>query len=717
MTKFAECRAEFDTAYKGVTHLPKSLVPVRGEYVENIAIRNAAGEPLEEYYKWQFVYSLLHSGLFNKDYVGVEVWFPKGSASSKALQVDLVIFDDARWIDRYRTYRKSGAIEDLQWLRDHMIAVCEFKRSEKGIEKIYQSQLKPAMKEKEPTDSFILGMYYDDGRLYLFQRKNGYCIRLDAAKNLKGEKSAVGDLSLHLPDPYVLLPDMAHLLSLAGQPTANDRSKRAVSDLDLITSISHAHIQSALSHVLRTLDRVGLVNQRGYSLIISALALKIFDEHETDRNASRPLQFFVGDDEDRFSKLSEPGIRNWIDRIKTLEEGARQRYPRIFSSSSIQWTNESQVRAALAVCHAFQDYSFVRSRTSDLYQLVFYNFANQFKRDEAAQFLTPLPVIKFLVSIVNPREGQTVFDPCCGIGDFLSLSYVNSQIPDPSKKLSDQNLFGVDLDESMITLATLNMLLNGDGEARLFHKPGTGSIDWKVAAASAGEPAKLVQLDPAQHMQGKWDEWHDQTELMKFDVVLTNPPFGEDRAFRPQNETERGLAGLYETWGMPGTKEGLDLGILFLENAYRVLDDYGRVGFILSNSIASVSKWRDVRTWFSQKMRLVAIFDLPANVFAETGVNTSVLVAYKPPEAELKRLQKDGYSVFCRDIKKVGYERRTRQRNVFFNPIYRLNPVSFEVEIDLDGNPALDEEFSQIVRDFRNWALGQEEALSRVFVQ
>lgn len=65
-------------------------------------------------------------------------------------------------------------------------------------------------------------------------------------------------------------------------------------------------------------------------------------------------------------------------------------------------------------------------------------------------------------------------------------------------------------------------------------------------------------------------------------------------------------------------------------------------------------------------MRIVAIFDLPANVFAETGVNTTIIVAYKPNESELKRLKEQNYEVFAKEIKKVGYEVKTSKRVKFF---------------------------------------------------
>ena len=166
---------------------------------------------------------------------------------------------------------------------------------------------------------------------------------------------------------------------------------------------------------------------------------------------------------------------------------------------------------------AFQDYSFVLSSKSDLYQLVFYNFANSFKRDEAGQFLTPLPVIDFIVRLVNPRDGETVLDPCCGIADFLSLSFVHALEKPAGWKLDDANVYGVDLDKNMLSLAALNMLLNGDGEAKLFSRPDNGSILSKIAA---GAPPTLVDLIPSEHVRGKWDDWPDKTKLMKFNVVL-----------------------------------------------------------------------------------------------------------------------------------------------------------------------------------------------------
>ncbi len=123
-----------------------------------------------------------------------------------------------------------------------------------------------------------------------------------------------------------------------------------------------------------------------------------------------------------------------------------------------------------------------------------------------------------------------------------------------------------------------------------------------------------------------------------------------------------------------------------------------------------------MRTWLLSQVRLVAAFDMPANVFAETGVNTTLLIGYKPPAGRLKRLQDDDYEVFVREIANVGYEKRTSKRNVYFKPLYRIDPLTLEVAINADGSPQLLEDFTEILNDFQEWAKSQELDLRQVFL-
>ena len=734
---FAVAKAQFDAEH--VTAADTAcIVPVRGRRHGPVSIRNSRGEPNEEFYKWQFINALVRSGLYPKDYIGVEVHFPKGNKGSAALKLDAAIFDEAAWVDHYAEYWTTKKSADLEWLSEHVVAVVEFKKGDREIERVFSGQVKAAMREKEPASAYVLGVYYDTERLYLFQRKGGAVLRYDESKNQKGEASKVHDLSLHLPDAYAYMPSLDDLKRRINRPSTLDRSARGIMDLDVITSIASVQIQTAFSEVLRALDKGGLVNQRGYAILIQTLALKIFDEKRNEASPQKPLEFYATDGEAHFHGLGEKPIQAFIGRLKSIREEASIQYRKILKNQDIDWKNQNHIRSVVAICRAFQDYSFVRSAKSDLYQLVFYNFANSFKREEAAQFLTPLPVIDFIVKIVNPRDGDTVFDPCCGIADFLSLAFINAAGKGPGWRLDDANIYGVDLDENMVTLATLNMLLNGDGEAKLFDKPDKGSILSKVEKA---DPPRLVDLIPSAHGRGRWDNWPDTTELFKFDVVLTNPPFGEDRAYRVKSQADRDVIEVYETWHLTrqtvcdedatGAKherggngkaksagsDALDLGIVFLENAYHSLKQNGRLGIVLSNSIMSINKWAKVREWLLQRMRVVALFDLPANVFAETGVNTSILIAYKPKASALKRLNENGYNIFVRDIHRVGYEKRTSKRNVFFNPVFRINERTFEIDVDAVGNPILDEEFSGTLAEFQQWTLRQEEALQKLFLR
>lgn len=705
---FSEAKDEFDMKYgsarKFNCFLPEHLTSSKQTF-----LKKTNGTRNEQYYKWQFLYSLVHSGLYAPDFIGTEVHFPKGNISSAAIKIDAAIFDDGIWFDKYKDYHTTGNLEALDWLREHLLFSLEFKKEDnKNIAEVWDKQLKAYMRES--NRAFTLGALYDTGKLYLFYRQNGTYLRLCESFNQKGVDSKTKDLSLHLPDPYSHIPNFVSACSWI-KGTRIDRSKRGIMDLDTISGVHSSQINDAMSMILRTMDQVGLVNQKGFQILIQILALKIFDEKRNEKNKSKNLEFYVVDEEADFHSLADEKLQVFINRIKALKEDAAEVYYRILDEESLNTKNENHVKVLIEVVRQFQDYSFVRSHKTDLYQLVFYKFAAPFSKDQNAQFITPLPLIDFLVRIVNPRNGETVTDPTVGIADFLSVSYVNS-----NSKLDDNNIFGLDIDQDMVRLATLNMLLNGDGNAKIKAQSGYGSILSKFDTEG-----NLIELVTSTNKCGKWDVRPDNKKLKKFDVVLTNPPFGEDRAFVPKTEKDKAVINCYELWNLYGSNgraaKKIDKGVIFLENAYRVLKDGGRMGIVLSNSIASIDAHKTARKWLLDKMRVVAIFDLPANVFAETGVNTSIIVAYKPAPKKLLALKSKNYEIFSRDIRKVGYEVKTVKRVKVFAPVYRVNYDTFEIAIDKDGNALLDEDFTQSIIDFKSWCSTQESELQDLFIK
>lgn len=720
MKTFLEAKNEFDKKYSNATEI-KSFVSVDLKTGKKYKIKGVKGFNNEEYYKWQFFYGLIYSGLYQKDFVGSELYFPKGNKSSAPIKFDGAIFDDASWFGYYEKWRKDKDQESLDWLRRHLLCAIEFKREDnKNIETVYNQQLKPAIKESE--NDFCLGILYDTERLYLFQKSNGFYLRLDESLNLKGDKSSIKDLSLALTDSYYKIPSFDQLQKRVVNISI-DRSQRTIDDLDVITGIYNRQLKDGIFNILKTMDRVGMKNQRGYEILIQAMALKIFDEkrsaqqshnlefYKTDEEKDKlDLLFYITKAERNFSSLADENIQEFIVRMRKLYNEASSEYHYILKrddTETINWKKIDHIQIISEIVEQFQDYSFVRSHKTDLYQIVFYKFANEFSKTESGQFVTPIPLIDFLVRIVNPRSSEKVIDPTCGIADFLSIAYVNS-----NSKLDDKNMYGVDNDEQMVMLAQLNMLLNGDGNAILKRKPDLGSILWKF-----DDRDELVELDTKLHKSGQWDNWKDETKLKKFDVVLTNPPFGEDRKIEPTTHRQKDVLELYELWDVARSSNWIDPGLIFLENSYRILREGGRLGIVVSNSIASIDRWQKAREWLLQRMRIVALFDLPANVFADTGVNATVIIAYKPSAAEMAKLNASNYEIFVKDIKRIGYEVRTSKRVKYFNPIYKINEDTLEVEQDEVGNPVLDEEFSETVVEFKDWCLGQERVLQDLFIK
>lgn len=703
---FSEAKLKFDTEHKAKDFLKKSLVTVDGKFIEDIKIKDINNEPNEEYYKWQFIYSVMMANLFPRDHIGTEVYFPKGNISSQPIKIDAVVFSSNDWIDYYQKYRQQKDQDALQKLRELAICVIEFKRNDKKIEQVFNSQIKASL--KEPDSNFVLGVYYDTERLFLFKKMGNEITRYDNVLNFPTSQRVLERYQLEITDPYYTIPTLDDLIK-KNNGIAVDITQLKVEDLDIVQTITDENIKTALSQMLRVLDSVSLFNEVGYQILIQLFAIKIFDEKRSEEYGWT-LKFYVEENEIIGDNISDKNVQNFIKRLQDLFNEAKRFYKNILEENKIDWRNIRHLRVATEIVKQFQRYSFVRSRKSDLYQLVFYNFATRFKKDENAQFLTPLPIIDFIVRIINPRRNETVCDPCCGIGDFLSMSYVNSNM-----KLDDRNLYGFDKDYDMTVLAQLNMLLNGDGNAIIKYFPDAGSINQKLSV-----DGQIKLLDLNYHVKGKWDNWTDNTELMKYDVILTNPPFGKGRSLDLSKPNERELAELYELYHLyveENPKAGLDLGVVFLENAVRTLKENGRFGIVLSNSIASTNSWTFARKWLLENIRVVALFDLPSNVFAETGVNTTIIIGYKPSEKRLKELKDQNYEVFIRDITRVGYTKKTSNRNVVFEKDYLLNEETFETIINEQGESVVDEEFSQFVDEFKEWCIFQEQELKKIFLE
>lgn len=247
-------------------------------------------------------------------------------------------------------------------------------------------------------------------------------------------------------------------------------------------------------------------------------------------------------------------------------------------------------------------------------------------------FRTPRHIIRTIVSIVNPKLGDTILDPACGTAGFLLAAYehiatansseveektlANGQkynfghgdklSPEQWKYLEHETFYGFDTDPTMVRIATMNMLLHGLNDAQIIRRDSVA---------------------------GGADDW----EKKQFDMILTNPPFAGAIA---ENRIRSYLP--------VHTKDST---ILFLGLVMKSLKDGGTAGIIVNEGLLFTrnNAAKEIRRMLLEKMDLQAVISLPQGVFNPyAGVKTSFLVfknTGKPTEKVwFYEIENDGFS-------------------------------------------------------------------------
>ena len=129
------------------------------------------------------------------------------------------------------------------------------------------------------------------------------------------------------------------------------------------------------------------------------------------------------------------------------------------------------------------------------------------KNSDGGQFFTPREVIRAMVHTLQPKLGDTIYDPCCGTGGFLAVAYEHiarnlGQAPASTDidTLKHNTFFGREKENLVFPIALANLVLHGIDQPNLWH----GNTLTKRATYSG-----LFDKAPR-----------------TFNVILTNPPFG-----------------------------------------------------------------------------------------------------------------------------------------------------------------------------------------------
>lgn len=205
---------------------------------------------------------------------------------------------------------------------------------------------------------------------------------------------------------------------------------------------------------------------------------------------------------------------------------------------------------------------------------------------KAGEFFTPFKVTELVAKLAGPKPGQKICDPACGAGGLLIQS---------SREVGTRDfaLFGQESNGSTWALCRMNMFLHSADSAR---------IEW---CDTLNNPT-LVEND----------------RLMKFHIVVANPPFSLDKWGAEDAESDR----FNRFWrGVPPKSKG---DWAFISHMVEIaLEGEGRVAVVVPHGVLfrGAAEGR-IREAMIRENLLDAVVGLPANLFPTTGIPVAILV-------------------------------------------------------------------------------------------
>ena len=248
------------------------------------------------------------------------------------------------------------------------------------------------------------------------------------------------------------------------------------------------------------------------------------------------------------------------------------------------------------------------------------------------EFYTARPLIRFIVNVTKPslKKKETVLDPASGTGGFLSesLDYMSKQAKTGAEKkqLYEKTLFGFEKKPLPYLLGMMNLML---------HEIDDPNITKRNTLATP---------------------FSDITEKEKFDVIITNPPFG--------GQEESTIAK-----NLPDEMQTTDTALAFLLFIMESLKKNGRCGVILPNGpLFAGGVAGKIKEVILKNFNLHTIIRLPETVFEPyTTIATNILFFDKTkPTKEIWYYQ-------------MKVDERLRGATRAKNPKYtKSNPIMYE---------------------------------------
>ena len=213
----------------------------------------------------------------------------------------------------------------------------------------------------------------------------------------------------------------------------------------------------------------------------------------------------------------------------------------------------------------------------------------------SGEFYTPRPVVEFMVNVISPSIGETVYDPCHGSAGFLvaTADYLRPQAEttEQEEMLSTATVFGQESGDLAYLVGTMNLLLHGISAPQTIRR---NTLEQDVRGIGPSE----------QH-----------------DIILTNPPFG-------------GTEHLSVQQNFPARSAATE--VLFLQHVMAKLKPTGRAAVVLPDALLSRedASYVWVRRRLVTEFNLHAIVRLPSGAFFNAPGTRANLVFFSGSETE-----------------------------------------------------------------------------------
>lgn len=329
-------------------------------------------------------------------------------------------------------------------------------------------------------------------------------------------------------------------------------------------------------------------------------------------------------------------------QVRAVFAQVRSDFPDIYASDTEILLDPDAISRVMREC-AFSLVDAASDPIGDAFEV----FVGSESRGRSGQFFTPRAVTDLLVQAVAPKPDETVIDPACGAGGFLTSTarfYLKQGLePKRLANIVSKTFFGIDKDEYLTKLARVH-----------------------VALLSGGHPH--ISCADSIAMQSRRTAFHSELPEEGFDVLLMNPPFGA-RIVAARPEVLRTFE-LAKKWRRdPRTQEWAPSAelqsqvppqVLFVERSLSLLKEGGRLGVVLPESMLSNKSYRHVMGYFMARAEIEAVVGMPEALFKTSGkggthTKTCLVVATKRTAGTRRKR-----SIFMAEAKWCGHDSRAR---------------------------------------------------------